>query len=111
LQALAVVLPLVVAWLLWSRLGGPIGIKSAGAAALYFMGVGLGVLGVIDSNRRRFLAASVVLLIYGVTMPSLTLEQMCLGGGLGLVAYGLLSAGITVFQLKSDGDFDKGELA
>jgi hypothetical protein len=104
LQAMAVVLPLVIAWLLWSRHGGPIDIKSAGAAALYFMGVGLGVLGVIDPNRRRFLAASVVLLAYGVASPSLTLEQMGLGGALGLITYGLLSAGITFFQLKFDGE-------
>lgn len=111
LQAMGVVLPLVIAWLLWSRLGGPIDIKSAGAAAVYFVGVGLGVLGVIDPNRRRYLAGSAVLLAYGMATPSLTLQQMCLGGALALVAHGLLSAGITFLQLKFDGDLpSQGEV-
>jgi hypothetical protein len=104
LKALAVALPLIIVWLLWSRLGGPIDIKSAGAAAVYFVGVGLGVLGIVDPNRRRLLAGSAVLLAYGLATPALTLQQMCLGGALALFAGGLLSAGITFYQLRFDND-------
>jgi hypothetical protein len=111
LRALAVTVPLVIVWLVWSRLGGPIDIQSASAAALYFMGVGLGVLGVIDPNRRRYLAGSAVLLVYGLSLPMLTPQQISLGGAIALLAGGLLSAGITACQLKADSGLSSpGEL-
>jgi hypothetical protein len=104
LQALGIAVPLVVVWLLWSRIVGSIDIRSASAGALYFVGVGLGVLGVIDPHRRRYLAGSVVLLAYGLATPSLPPQQMVLGAAWALVAGSLLSAGITVFQLRFDSD-------
>ncbi len=112
LQALGIAVPLVVVWLLWSRVVGTIDIQSAGAGTLYFFGVGLGVLGIIDPHRRRYLAGSPVLLAYGLATPSLTPQQMVLGAALALLASSLLSAGITVFQLRFDSNVSsQGEAA
>lgn len=102
--AMAAVVPLVIVWLAWSRLVGSVEAKSAGAAAVYFVGVGLGVLGIVDPQRRRYLAGSLVLIAYGLALPSLTPHETFIGASLALLAGGLLSAGITLVQSRSDGN-------
>lgn len=101
-HALFIAMPLVLGWLAWSRLVGNVDVNSAGAAAVYFVGVALGVLGVLDPNRRRYLAGSAVLLAFGLALPSLTPHQVILGGAWALVAGGLLSAAITAIQLRGE---------
>lgn len=99
-QALAIAMPLILGWLAWSRLVGNVDANSAGAAAIYFVGVALGVVGILDPNRRRHLAGSAVLLVFGLALPSLTPHQIILGGAWALLAGGLLSAAITAIQLR-----------
>lgn len=102
LQALAVVMPLLIGWLAWSRVGGPIDLKSAGAAALFFFGVGLAYVGIVDVNRRRYLPASVALIAFGLAFPALTSDQLALCAAAALIAGGLGAAAILQWQLNRD---------
>lgn len=102
LQATAIVLPLVIGWLIWSRVTESIDRPSAGAAVLFFVGVGLAYVGVFDSNRRKYLAGSVALMAYGLIYPFLTPHQGALCGASALIVGGLGGAAIIRWQLKRD---------
>lgn len=102
-QALAIVMPLMISWLAWRR----ITVEStewpgAGAPAIFFFGVGLTYVGIIDSNRRRFLAGSVTLMVWSLAMPSLTSHQFSISCAVVLVVASLGQAAIILWQLKRD---------
>jgi hypothetical protein len=102
LQALAIVLPLVIAWLVWSRVTGTIDLPSAGAAAVFFVGVGLVYVGIADANWRKYLTGSLALIAYGCIMPSLAPREVALYGAAVLIVGGLGAAAIVAWQLRRD---------
>ncbi|MCH8331922.1 MAG: hypothetical protein IH946_11200, partial [Bacteroidetes bacterium] len=86
----------------WSRFIGSIDIHSAGASTIFFVGIGLGYIGIVDFNRRRYLAGSVTLMAFGLAMPSLTHHQMVLSGTAALIVACFGEAAIVLWQLKHD---------
>ena len=102
LKALAVIMPFLIGWLAWSRFTGSIDIKSAGASVVFFVGVVVGYIGIVDFNRRRYLADSIVAMAFGLAIPSLTHHQTLLSGTAALMVGGVGEAAIVLWQLKHD---------
>ena len=103
LKALAIVMPFLIGWLAWSKLSGIIDLRSAGASTVFFMGIGLGYVALVDINRRRYLAGSLTLMAFGLAIPSLTQHQTAVGVAASLIVASLGEAAIIMWQLKHDG--------
>ncbi|MCG8450426.1 MAG: hypothetical protein MI725_12730 [Pirellulales bacterium] len=104
LQALAIVMPFVIGWLAWRRFTFESSEwPGAGAPALFFVGVGLAYLGIVDRDRRNYLAASLTLIVWSLITPLLTRDQFPVSGAVALIVASLGSASIVCWQLKCDG--------
>ena len=99
LVAVVIILPLVVAWMKWRELSG-IAPHVAGAAGVFFIGVGCMVLGVIERDRRSYIAAGAALLGFGLAIPFLERSQITMAAGLAVFAAGLGGAVIIAIQMK-----------
>jgi hypothetical protein len=99
LVAAGIVTPLAVAYMRWERhLGLPR--ETVGAAALFFIGLALLVIGILDRRRRHYLGGALALMPYGIVLPSLAPPQVVAAGGLCMFAACLSSAAIQRWQLK-----------
>jgi hypothetical protein len=103
--AMLVVLPLVALYRYWeTRVGVPR--ETAGAAAVFFVGVAALVISLTDRRRLSYLAAALPLIAFGMTIPLLPRDQVILAGGLCMMIACLSAAGIQAVQIKRAGDAD-----
>lgn len=94
-----IVTPLAVAYMRWERhLGLPR--EAVGAAALFFIGLALLVIGVLDRRRRHYFGGALALMPYGIALPSLAPVQVVAAGGLCMFAACVSAAVIQHWQLK-----------
>jgi hypothetical protein len=103
----ALIAPIAFGWLYWI---GRMSIDSPGASGsvLFFIGAALTIFGAIDRNRRSYIVAGMSLTGFGLAYPWLSLDQVAIGGAIGLIVMGLGGAGVIWWQLKRDAADDLG---
>ena len=96
--AALVMTPLVVGYMRWERALG-IPREAVGAAAVFFVGVALLVLGAIDRTRRHYVGGALPLMTFGLAIPFFSARGVMIGGGLCLMFAGLAAAAIQNWPL------------
>lgn len=100
-----VVTPVAVAYMRWERhLGMPR--EMVGAAAMFFVGVGLLVFALVDRRRLYYVGGGLALMVAGALVPTLAPAQVIAVGGL-CIAVGCYSAAAVQFrQLRRSATHD-----
>lgn len=95
-----VFVPIVVGFMIWEViLGMPR--ATVGASALFFLGLGLAWVGVTGRTRRSYIGGGLPLIVFGLSIPFCDPQQVRVGAGLMVIAGGLATAAIQVWQLRS----------
>ena len=93
-------MPVLVGFIVWeATMGAPRAVIQTGAA--FFPGLGLAWFGVIDRTRRYYIGGALPLIIFGLMIPFCDPRQIRAGAGLMLIAIGLLTAAIQMWQLRN----------
>lgn len=101
LLAAVVIAPAVMAYLRWEMwLGMPR--ETAGAAALFFVGLGLLLVPILSPKRFAYAGAAVPLMAFGLALPFCDARGSAVAAGLCLTAAGLATAALQTWQLRSD---------
>ena len=77
-----------------------------GAAGLFFIGLGVLVVAMLDRQRRYYLGAAVPFMVLGLAIPLLTPNRVIIAVGLSLMFAGLAAASIQTLQLRYAGEPD-----
>jgi len=101
LMVAAVMTPLMLLWIRWEQSLG-ISREFIGAGALFFIGVGHLIVGLLDPSRRSYLAPGLALMVYGIVIPLCTPDEVVVAGGLTTFAAMLGAAAVTWWQLRRD---------
>lgn len=99
--ALLVVFPLVMAYLLWG-LALDLPWRHMGGATVFFLGLGMLVLSVVDRTRRFYALGAVPTLAWGLTFPLYsTGPQQGIAAGIYFAVIGLAGAAFQARQLRT----------
>ena len=100
--AVLVFLPLAIGYKYWEReLGMPR--EMAGAAIVFFFGVGVLVAAVIEKKRLYYAGGAIPLMAFGISIPLCTPQQVMIAAGLCWITGGLAVAAIQSWQLRTNG--------
>ena len=100
LLLLLLFVPVFVGFIVWEAMVGTPRVAIQTGAA-FFPGLALAWFGVIDRTRRYYLGGALPLIIFGLVIPFCDPRQVRAGAGLMLIAIGLATAAIQMWQLRS----------
>lgn len=94
--------PIFVGFMVWEAALG-MSRATLGASALFFLGLATAWFSVIDRTRRYYVGMALPLIVFGLAVPFCSPRQVRAGAGIMLIAIGLATAAIQVWQLRSQG--------
>jgi hypothetical protein len=92
---------LLILWEKWLKLPA----MPVRGAALIILGTMCLVLALVNRQRRVGIAASVALIPFGIAAPLCSQQQVALVGGMAVMVFGAVAAGILAGQLRSERSF------
>lgn len=95
-----VLLVVIVPYLLWERRLAISAQMTAGGAAVMFSGVVCAAIAVTSPHRRFYWGCAVPLVAWGLLMPSESLRQIAVSGGIACMFAGLFAAAIIAWHLR-----------
>lgn len=100
-----IVTPVVVAYMRWERhLGMPR--EMVGAAAMFFVGVGLLLFAFVDRRRLYYVGGGLALMVAGTAVPTLAPSQVIAVGGLCIAVGCFSAAAVQFWQLRRSATHD-----
>lgn len=100
--AVLVAAPLAIAYLYWERWSG-MPRAMAGAASVFFFGLGALVFALLDRRRFYYAGGAIPFMIFGALIPFCSPQQVLIAGSVCWAVGGLAVAGIQSWQLHLDG--------
>lgn len=100
LLSLFLFVPMFVGFMFWEALleMPPAAIATS---ALFFLGLALAWFGVIDRTRRYYIGSALPSIVFGLAIPFCDPPQVRAGAGLMVIAVGLTTGAIQMWQLRS----------